>query len=658
MRISMKPRAALFLFVSLTALLSLVALAPGPIHAQTTNPAPALEAPAATSGGWSAYFGNLYPDDAAPTATVGLVDRLLGFLLDAAFSTIITMVGGGLLIMAGFFFDWLATFSLLGTMYQSGQGSIVYEGWTIFRDLANILFIFILIYIGIATILRLASVQTYKLLARVIVIALLINFSLVITRVVIDASNILALTFYDAFPPRNSVIGVLTSPFAGLGATKSLAAPFVESSGLLRFFSSPLFDGWLTTRTPGSGVIASGVFQVAVYNISELVVLLIATFVLFAAGLLFAIRTVILMMLMILSPIAFAMYILPGTEGYARKWWSTLLNQAFFAPIFLALYYVTARIFGRLFQSINITNTATDFYGSIGTIIINFAVVAIFLISTLIISKQLGAYGAGTLMSKGKKWGKRGAGFAARHTVGRGAYAIQQQIAQSGFAQKSPRTAAILYGAAGATAKYGFGGQKGGYEEALKNAEKRQVAMIKAAATDRSGASIGGVTELRDEYGRVVRKGKTDEAVRISRAQAQMMEKLNKPSFLGVRFKRRGGGSLTQEELGKMNTLRNEREMLEKTKSDGKKFTADEKNRFAVLHNTSGELNQLISRHERLRQRTVANRETISEFVKTQGKKDVKQQILDEAKDAGEEVEPGSPAPASAPPSAPAGGTP
>jgi len=447
----------------------------GTSHAGSTNPEASLGTPA-SSESWLEWGLNI-----AGVGT-GAIGKGVSVIFDAALSTIVTMVGGSLLFLAGFFFDWTATFSLLGTIYQSGQGSVVYEGWTIFRDLANILFIFILIYIGIATILRLGSAQTYQLLARVIVIALLINFSLVITRVVIDASNILALTFYDAFPPRNLVTDFASGVFSGLGDTKSLSAPFIESSGLLRLWDSSLFSGWLTARTPVLGI-ASGSAEVFVYNISELVVLLIASFVLFAAGILFAIRTVILMMLMILSPAAFAMYILPGTEGYARQWWSTLLKQAFFAPIFLALYYVAARIFGALFQSITITQGATDFYGSIGSIIINFSIVVIFLISTLIISQKLGAYGAGTLMSKGKKWGKKTTGFAGRHTIGRAAYALRESEGFRKFAERNPRAASIALQPISYTAKAPFGGAKGGFERSVKNTAERGARVLELLET-------------------------------------------------------------------------------------------------------------------------------------------------------------------------------
>src|SRR3989338_1991003 len=45
------------------------------------------------------------------------------------------------------------------------------------------------------------------------------------------------------------------------------------------------------------------------------------------------IRMLALWILIILSPFAYALYILPATTGYARMWWSTFIKYALFAPI-------------------------------------------------------------------------------------------------------------------------------------------------------------------------------------------------------------------------------------------------------------------------------------------------------------------------------------
>ncbi len=72
----------------------------------------------------------------------------------------------------------------------------VNKGWGLGRDIVNIFLIFILLYIAIATILQLSGYGAKQLLTTLIVIAFLVNFSLVITKLIIDASNILPLEFY------------------------------------------------------------------------------------------------------------------------------------------------------------------------------------------------------------------------------------------------------------------------------------------------------------------------------------------------------------------------------------------------------------------------------------------------------------------------------
>lgn len=74
------------------------------------------------------------------------------------------------------------------------------SGWGAARDIANMLFIFILIYIAVTIIYSAETHGTMKTLAAVVVMALLINFSFFITRVVVDAGNILAVQFYNAIP--------------------------------------------------------------------------------------------------------------------------------------------------------------------------------------------------------------------------------------------------------------------------------------------------------------------------------------------------------------------------------------------------------------------------------------------------------------------------
>ena len=81
------------------------------------------------------------------------------------------------------------------TNFSFTNAIIVQTGWHITRDLANMFFILILLIIAFATVLRIQSYAIQQLWWKVLVAALLINFSLVIAGFVVDFSQILT-TFF------------------------------------------------------------------------------------------------------------------------------------------------------------------------------------------------------------------------------------------------------------------------------------------------------------------------------------------------------------------------------------------------------------------------------------------------------------------------------
>src|SRR3989344_7162365 len=93
------------------------------------------------------------------------------------------------------FFNVLIAITL-GSKLLSGA-TFVSAGWAVVRDLSNIFFILILLYIAVKLILGLGGSEVKKMIVNVIIMALLINFSMFMTKVVIDTSNILALVFYN-----------------------------------------------------------------------------------------------------------------------------------------------------------------------------------------------------------------------------------------------------------------------------------------------------------------------------------------------------------------------------------------------------------------------------------------------------------------------------
>lgn len=226
-----------------------------------------------------------------------------------------------LLIIAGYLFDTSIALSI-DTHFVNQP--FVADTWVVVRDFSNMLFIFILLYTGVQTILGLGNWRSTVL--RVIIMALLINFSLFFTRVVIDAGNILAVGVYEA-------MGVVkTGPSAILKPGGPVERNLSES--LVANFQPQQF---LSKAGKVGGTNSTIIFIVAA------IVNLFAAYVMFSVALIFVGRLLAFWFLMIASPFAFISIALP--RGNIFDWWmSTLLNQSFVAPVFLFLLYVLMKI--------------------------------------------------------------------------------------------------------------------------------------------------------------------------------------------------------------------------------------------------------------------------------------------------------------------------
>lgn len=343
-----------------------------------------------------------------------------------------------ILWMGGQLFNGAVSFALGGEFLKSDMVSI---GWTITRDVANLFFIFILLYIAIATILQLSSYGMKSLLAKLIIIALLVNFSLVITKIIIDASNILAMEFYNKMTVQG---GEVTKALFGQNA-RDISAVFVAGFNPQQLFGKEGFEKW-KENTSGSSLAMLFLFLIA--SLMNLV----ATFVLMAGGLLFIIRVSVLWLLMILAPIAFLFMVLPLTKQYANQWWNKLFSQAFFAPAFLFLFYLVAMLINKgflksIFESMGRDTSGLSgfeaFFATIAIVFLNFTVLAVLMIACLIVAQKMGAAGAGAVQSWGKaagKWGRGVAGRATRRaTIARPIRAVAESKLAQRFAAVSPR---------------------------------------------------------------------------------------------------------------------------------------------------------------------------------------------------------------------------
>lgn len=196
------------------------------------------------------------------------------------------------------------------------KNSVVTIGWNLVVDIANMIFIVALLIIAIGTVLRVQNYRYNRLLGNVIVMAFLVNFSKSIAAFFIQASQIVMLTFVDAF--RDAAFGNFATMF---GLEKVLTfSQTADPKAPLDVFASLLI----------------GLFFLTVALITIL-----------ALSIVLSVRIVMLWILVILSPFAYALRILPDTDRWAREWWSNFGKWVTTGPVIAFFLWLALAILSQ-----------------------------------------------------------------------------------------------------------------------------------------------------------------------------------------------------------------------------------------------------------------------------------------------------------------------
>ena len=331
-----------------------------------------------------------------------------------------------ILIISGSIFDTIINFTILdmsknlGT--ESGIGSSITTAWETLRDVANMFFIFVLLYAAFKAMFDANFGNFQTTIKNIIIVALLINFSLFFSKVVIDASNIASVGFYKAIATSNNSSSLENT--TGKFGFSGISGGYMRMLGLQNFFGAGILDKGTDSKS------------ILIIGIMSSIFMLITAIILLIAGIMFAARFIILIFLMILSPLALVSYIIPAMKKHFDEWKEALINQSFFAPLFFAMTWVVFKL-GTAFiavlkldQALNAdsnakwTDISTSPKGAI-PLIINYVIIIGFSIAALIFSKQMASKGATAAAFSGITGGAMaGSGLALRNTVGRGSRAL------------------------------------------------------------------------------------------------------------------------------------------------------------------------------------------------------------------------------------------
>ncbi|MFA6423093.1 MAG: hypothetical protein WCW17_01425 [Patescibacteria group bacterium] len=221
---------------------------------------------------------------------------------------------------------------LSDTIVESG----VMSAWKVLLAMSNSLFVIFILFTGTANVLRF-NIDTYsikKILPSLILGAILANFSLLVCRLLLEASAVFSnwlLTMGSATAVGSGSGGLLEKVYEQLGIGTIESMSLWTNSGVASLGIIGIVVSWIFIGGCGAFIL--------------LVLLLFAPILFFwALILLFYIRYFVVIALTIASPIAFFSVGFPITEKYFKQWWDLYFKWTFMPCITFFVIWIGVTI--------------------------------------------------------------------------------------------------------------------------------------------------------------------------------------------------------------------------------------------------------------------------------------------------------------------------
>ena len=273
------------------------------------------------------------------------------------------------------------------------NNQMVQSGWDFTVGLANMGLVLILIFIAICFILKIETFATKKTLITLFIVALLLNFSLLFTKIIVDVPIFALNTFQAA--AGGSPLGLLGQIIAPL---LTVMIPTIMIWATALGVLAVAFVVPFTAPFAQLGFVLTFPFLLPILGFLAFIV--IAAFLLsgmfFSYVLLFGARVVILSIFAILSPLAFLCLILPQTKKYFDAWLKTVVQWAFLGVILLffltlgfkGLQYLVPGLPGNEEEAMQMFFLPTKWWGAIKSFFLYYFFLFIYLLFVFAVSKK------------------------------------------------------------------------------------------------------------------------------------------------------------------------------------------------------------------------------------------------------------------------------
>lgn len=244
--------------------------------------------------------------------------------------------------------------------------------WGEVRNIANITIIIFLLVV-IFSQLTGRGIDNYgikKMLPRIIMMAIVVNLSLYICQIAVDLSNIFGSGLRDMF--------------GGMGGSPSGGASYVTGA-ITGIFAAAAGGGGAAAGAASTALAvgAAGWVAVVIAIIVLVLVIIVAVVVLWF---MVAARQVIIIFCILISPLAFAAFILPNTQNLFKKWWELFKAALIIFPICGAVSGISAMIR-------NLVNNGSLELGVAGQLILMVLPFLVFFLLPMLLKQALAAFG-------------------------------------------------------------------------------------------------------------------------------------------------------------------------------------------------------------------------------------------------------------------------
>jgi hypothetical protein len=224
-------------------------------------------------------------------------------------------------------------------LLSTGKTAGVYNAWSIMRNFANVAFViaFLIIIFSQLTSVGLNNYGIKKMLPRLIVAAILVNISFWICAVAVDVSNILGSSVNGLFHnivtnPDNATCKVMPTEGTQNCMKFTVGEDDAASTG----------EGWAGIAglvLAGTGVAIGVLYATFAALLPALLAAILAIVTVF---LVLTLRQALIILLIVVSPLAFVAYLLPNTESLFKKWLGLFKTLLLMYPIIAGIFGASA----------------------------------------------------------------------------------------------------------------------------------------------------------------------------------------------------------------------------------------------------------------------------------------------------------------------------